>query len=228
MNKKIHALILGAALGTAAIAPAQADVVTFDDVSQDLFAVGQSFTSDGFRFTTALAGFGAVTDSASFVFGNAPTNANSQFYAGLSDAGVTMATVSTRAFYVDEFEFSFIPAVPGAFPPGDSPGRLLARYVTWGGISGEEAFDFSSADANGLFAFSIGKAGAGGLNQGLWSVTFLACLYDANGACVNPAGNEAQFALDNIYARVPEPGSLGLALLGLGMMAGVARRRRSN
>lgn len=226
MNKKIHALILGAALGTAAIAPAQADVVTFDLVSQDLFAVGQSFTSDGFRFTTALAGFGAVTDSASFVFGNAPTNANSQFYAGLSDAGVIME--SWGAIFIDKFEFSFIPAVGGVFPDGNVPGALVASYVTWAGVSGLETFDFSPADDSGLFAFSIGTAGAGALAQGVRSVTFLACLYDANGACVNPAGNEAQFALDNIYARVPEPGSLGLALLGLGMMAGVARRRRSN
>ena len=228
MNKKICALFLGAALGTA-IAPAQADVVTFDDVSQGFFNVGDSFTSGSdFRFTTALADFGAVADSGSLLFGNAPTNANSQFYAGLNDGGVTMATVSTRAFYIDEFEFSFIPAAPGVFQEDYVPGSLLARYVTWGGISGEEIFDFSAADPDGLFAFSVGKGGAGGLNQALWSVTFLACLYDVDGNCVNPAGNEAQFAIDNIYARVPEPGSLGLALLGLGLMAGVARRRRSN
>ncbi len=228
MNKKIHALILGAALGTAAIAPAQADVVTFDDLSPNIFFPGDSFTSGGdFRFTP-VAELGVVDDSSGFAFGNAPTNATSQFYAGLNDGGVTMATVSTRAFYIDEFEFSFIPAAPGVFPVDNVPGSLLARYVTWGGISGEEIFDFSAADVDGLFAFSVGKAGAGGLNQALWSVTFLACLYDVSGACVNPAGNQAQFAIDNIYARVPEPGSLGLALLGLGLMAGVARRRRSN
>ena len=129
--------------------------------------------------------------------------------------------------FIDKFEFDSS-LQWGACSGRQRPGRLVASYVTWAGVSGLETFDFSPADDSGLFAFSIGTAGAGALAQGVRSVTFLACLYDAKGDCVNPAGNEAQFALDNIYARVPEPGSLGLALLGLGMMAGVARRRRSN
>jgi hypothetical protein len=227
MNKKIGAWIFAAALSTAAIAPAQADLVTFDDMNPNVFGVGDSFTSGGFAFTADLAGFGVVDNSAGFVFGNAPTNAESQFYAGLNDGGLTMTTLNGRALAVDGFQFAFIPPVEGVFPPGDVPGYLVASYVTWAGDSGKELFEFSAADADGLFAFSVGKAGLGGLGQYLQSVTFFACV-NFDGQCYYPAENQAQFAIDNIYARVPEPGSLGLALLGLGLMAGVGRRRRSN
>jgi len=228
MNKKIGAWIFAAALSTAAIAPAQADLVTFDDMNPNVFGVGDSFTSGGFAFTADLAGFGVVDNSAGFVFGNAPTNATSQFYAGLNDGGLTIRALYGQSLAVDGFEFSFVPAVAGLFPPGEVPGYLVASYVTLAGVIGEELFEFSAADADGLFAFSgVGQAGTGGLTQYLKSVTFFACV-NFDGQCFYPAENQAQFAIDNIYARVPEPGSLGLALLGLGLMAGVGRRRRSN
>lgn len=228
MNKKIGAWIFAAALSTAAIAPAQADLVTFDDMSPNVFGVGDNFTSGGFAFTADLAGFGVVDNSAGFVFGNAPTNAESQFYAGLNDGGLTMTTLNGGALDIHGFEFSFIPPVEGVFPPGDVPGYLVASYVTLAGVSGQELFEFSAADADGLFAFSgVSQAGMGGLAGYLQSVTFFACV-KFDGQCFYPAENQAQFAIDNIYARVPEPGSLGLALLGLGLMAGVGRRRRSN
>jgi hypothetical protein len=57
----------------------------------------------------------------------------------------------------------------------------------------------------------------------LRSVTFLSCIYDGDD-CFLDAFNQSQFAIDNISA-VPEPGSLGLLVLSLGMMAGAARRR---
>lgn len=236
MNKKWGALVLGAALSLAATAPARADLVTFDDIGPSIYATTDTFSSGGFAFEQeddfgygAAGGFGVVDGPVGFnLFGNAPTNATSQFYAGLNDGALTMTTGNDRALFIDGFEFSFIPAVLGFYAEGEVPGYLVALYTTFAGATAYEAFAFSGADADGAFAFStIGLGGLGGLAQGLRSVTFFACVFTAQG-CVWPAENLGQFALDNIYARVPEPGSLGLALLGLGLMAGVARRRRSN
>ena len=236
MNKKWGALVLGAALSLAATAPAQAGLVTFDDIGPNIYGPTDTFSSGGFAFEQAddfgygpAGGFGVVDDSAGFsLFGNAPTNATSQFYAGLNDGALTMTTGNDRALFIDGFEFSFVPAVLGVYGEGEVPGYLVALYTTFAGATGFEFFEFSGADTDGAFAFStVGLGGLGGLAQGLSSVTFFACLL-SEGTCYWPAENQAQFALDNIYARVPEPGSLGLALLGLGLMACVARRRRSN
>ncbi len=235
IKTKCGSWLVGAALGLAAVAPAHADLVTFDNVDPNIFAIGEHFNSGGFRFEQASVydsglGFGVVDDPSAFLYGVAPTNADSQFYAGLNDGGVTMKKPGTnRAFYIDGFQFSFVPALTGIYAEGEAPGYLVAMFTTLAGDESLEFFEFSAADANGAFAFStLGLADLGGLAQSLRSVTFFACMM-FDGQCYYPAGNEAQFALDNIYATaVPEPGTLGLALLGLGLMAGVARRRRSN
>lgn len=227
--------LLGAALSLAAMVPAHADLVTFDNVDPNIFAIGEHFNSGGFRFEQASVldyglGFGVVDDPSAFIYGVAPTNAASQFYAGLNDGGLTMKKPGTnRAFYIDGFEFSFVPALTGIYAEGEVPALLVALFTTQAGDQGLELFAFSPADADGAFAFStLGLADLGGLAQSLRSVTFFACVLDY-GNCFYPGDNQAQFALDNIYATaVPEPGSLGLALLGLGLMAGAARRRRSN
>lgn len=235
IKTKFGTWLLGGALGLAAIAPAHADLVTFDNVDPSIYAIGEHFNSGGFRFEQASVfdaglGFGVVDDPSAFIYGVAPTNAASQFYAGLNDGGVTMKKPGTnRAFYIDGFEFSFIPALTGIYAEGEVPGVLVAAFTTLAGDQGLEFFDFSAADADGAFSFStLGLADLGALAQALRSVTFFAAI-SFDGDLYYPAGNEAQFALDNIYATaVPEPGSLGLALLGLGLMAGAARRRRSN
>ncbi len=221
-------LCLAAVLGLAAGTSARAELVTFEDVTPPSpFGDGESFVSGGFLFTQ-VGMFGVVDGPAGFsVFGNAPTNAVDQFYAGLNDTGVTMTTGNDRALFIDGFDFSFVPFVTGFYPENYSPGALLAYYETFSGALGMEYWFFSGADANGAFAFST--VGSGALaGQALRSVTFIACVFDEGGVCINPADNLAQFALDNIYARVPEPGSLGLALAGLALMGGLARRRKAN
>ena len=236
MNKKWGAWVLGAALSLAATSPAQADLVTFDDILPSAYGPTETFSSGGFAFEQEddfgygpAGGFGVVDNAAAYLSGNAPTNAMSQFYGGLNDGALTMTTGNDRALFIDGFQFSFIPAVPGLYLEGEVPGYLVALYTTFAGATTDfELFAFSGADANGAFAFStIGLGGLGKLAQGLRSVTFFAC-FGSVSSCTWPAEGQSQFALDNIYARVPEPGSLGLALLGLGLMAGVARRRRSN
>lgn len=232
MNNKIWGGLVGTALlSVALIAPAQAGVVTFDDVVPDIFIGDTNFSSGGFQFT-ATSGFtppgglvGIIDTPAGFAFGNAPSNAVDQFYAGLNDGGLTM-TAGPFSFLLKGFDFGFIPAVPFFYPEGYVPGLLVAFYTTDMGVDGVETFEFSGADADGLFAFSsIDSSGLGAFaDQALSSVTFLSCMYDGEN-CSLQSFNQSQFAIDNISATVPEPGSLALLVLGLGMMAGAARRR---
>lgn len=228
---RIFGAVAGAAmLSLSGVQTAGAGVVTFDDLTPDIYFGDTDFSSGGFAFTatsflTPPGGLvGSVDTAAGFMFGNAPTNAVDQFYAGLNDGALRMTTGNDRALLLSGFDFSFIPAVPG-FYVDYSPGALVVQFETWSGEIKLKFFEFPKGDPDGLFAFqSIGAADLGELGQALRSATFFACIY-ANEGCINPAGNEAQFALDNIYASVPEPGSLALLVLGLGLMAGAARRR---
>lgn len=233
MNKTNWGGLVGTALlGLTAIAPAHAGVVTFDDVGPDIYIDGSTFSSGGFQFT-ATSGFsepgglvGLIDTAEGFTpFGNAPTNAIDQFYAGLNDGGLMM-TAGGFDLTLKGFDFGFIPAVPFFYEEGYLPGLLVALYTTADGVDGLEMFEFSAADADGLFAFSsVGSQDLGALGaQALTSVTFLACLYEGND-CYLDAFNQAQFAIDNISATVPEPGSLALLVLGLGLTVGATRRR---
>ena len=66
-------------------------------------------------------------------------------------------------------------------------------------------------------------------NAFLDSLSISACVYDGSGACVNsldaPAGNAAQFSIDNLVVNVPEPTAPALLMLGALGMALTARRR---
>ena len=75
MNKKWGALVLGAALSLAATAPAQADLVTFDDIGPNIYGPTDTFSSGGFAFKQeddfgygAASGFGVVDGPVGFQF----------------------------------------------------------------------------------------------------------------------------------------------------------------
>jgi hypothetical protein len=233
MKNNVWGSLIGTAvLGLATAGPAAATVVTFDDVGPDFYIGDTDFRSGGYSFTansglTAPGGLVGVIDTAeAFVFANAPTNATSQFYGALNDGGLTMSG-GQFGFRLRGLEASFLPAIGGVYPEGYVPGLLVAFYVTLDGEEGYETFEFGPADADGLFAFaSLGLGDLGSLaGQSLGSVTFLSCMFLEDGSCLLDAFNQSQFALDNIDASVPEPGSLGLLAVGLGLMAGARRRR---
>lgn len=130
-----------------------------------------------------------------------------------------MTLNSGDLFYLRGFDMSFVqPQFPVS--SGLSVGHLLVLADTPNGLTSAE-FDFGLSDANGNWGFSSVATDA--LYQsGAYGVYFLACIDDGVGGCSldDPL---AQFAIDNI--RVPEPGSLLLVALGLGLAAASRRRR---
>lgn len=219
-----RALACAAAMGLAAAAPASAGTVTFEDVTPNLFGNGDSFTSGGFSFKVG-GDFGGVDSSAGFFY-PAPLGSDGQFYTGLNDSAVTMTAGNGLWSRIHGFDFSFVSPFP--LGPTMSPGALVAMGIDSAGAAFTQIWDFGDSDANGDFGFrSIDVSTLGALSGFVKSVTFLACLYDGNGFCVNPASNQAQFSIDNIHAELPEPASLALVIGALGLL-GATRRKAAN
>jgi MYXO-CTERM domain-containing protein len=223
--------MLGAlALAGVAAAPVHAEMINFESIAPGtILFPGDGVMQQGFSITTQFSP--AVVDT-SAAFGPGvgldlagPSGNATQFYIGLNDGVARLRASNGRVFRVAGFDYGFVSALTNLFNPGDVPGLLVADYVTSAGGTGFELFSFGAADVNGDFAFrSAGAAEMGALGMGVTQVDFFACTADANGNCAAVNVNFSQFALDNVSV-IPNPASLALAALGLGLLA--ATRRRS-
>lgn len=217
--KKIVSLALTTALATACLA-ASAGVVTFEGLTPTVYSNGEQFTKGEQQFTVrGQGGFdGAIID------GTDPLRcdvtvcpAGSTYYAGLNDGGLSFG-LGGNAFNLSGLDFAFI------LPVDALVDFAVGQLVVTGSDGSQVSKDFAM-QVNGLYGFSHWNFDGSFGQSRFTQVTFRACLYDGNGACVNPAANQAQFALDNI-AFVPEPGTAPLfALSLLGMLAAYRRRK---
>lgn len=228
MNKLFkNALItIGATL---AIPAASAAVIDFDSLSPDIYAAGDAFSDGNYKFTvgagpndTGFAGaIGSNVADACFLI-DCPVGNDSQYYLGLNDGSLNIASDVGMGFTLGKFEASFVAPVIANIP--FSVARLLISAQDYLGNTYNTSVELPGQNANGFWEFSGFAFDAPGLI--LKQIAFTACLTDVNGACVPLGENQAQFGLDNLnVSTVPEPASALLIALGLAGM-GIAYRRK--
>jgi hypothetical protein len=238
----LNKLVLGVATALALLgsATATAAVVNFESLSPDgIYVDGDTLGEAGYTLQ-AVDNHGGTSgvvglllngmDPTSCWLGGCPTNNTSHSYLGLNDGGVTIKKDDGGRFSLRSIDFGFVAPFGGL--PNFSYGRLqLTGTLANGGVV-NYALDFPGLDNNGNPLFGSATLPAGFGYAELTGLTISACLFDGNGGCTvapdisDPSIYQAQFAIDNLaLAEVPEPGSL--ALIGLGMGAFLARRRKS-
>lgn len=206
MKSKILGLLAVGLLVGPMAAQASAVVVDFEDVAIPAgTAVGDfsgfSRTSNGFNVLSAVGVFAGLENGT-----EGAGNGTTHFFG----SNVTM-TYDGKAFDLRAFDLGVdYLGDNGISEPLAFEVRIDFEY--WAGGS-----NWMTVGIGPDFDFPTFYAGAAG--DGLRSVTFSTSVLGSDGA-------PAQFALDNLQVRVPEPGTL--ALLGLGLAAfGVSRRRKA-
>jgi hypothetical protein len=204
---------------------ASAGVLTFDNFDSGIYSNGDMLTDGAATVTVrGQGGFdGAVingSDPTSCEVAVCPAGNLSKYYAGLNDGGVSFG-LGGDSFNLSGIDFGFILPIDALI------GFTVGQLVVTGNDGTSIAKDFALQNAStGDYSFAHWNFDGLFGNTRFTEVTFTACLYTDAGACVNPANNQAQFALDNI-AFVPEPASLPLVALSLAAMLAVCRRRKS-
>ena len=227
------------ALATSLLLSSPAWAVDFEDMSANLnlYATGDSFTSDGYTFTAfnsdnsydvvgaLVAGNQADSCSAGL---SCPQGDSTTYYSGLNDGGVSITSGSNGTFRVSSFDAGFI----GTSQSGSTAG--VARVELTGFSVAANAyitavFNLGGTDSSGNYSFStfslLNTAFAGTV---LSSLSVNACYVTTDGGCSWPANDLAQFAIDNISVQaVPEPETWEALLAGLAVVCAGASKART-
>lgn len=240
-----------ASLAALAAPAAQADIINFSatqnivsarlNAGDSTYNGGDAFRQDSYRFdvqdgpvarAAGLNGLaGALVDGANpfnCTILACPAGNQSKYFAGLNDGALLVTRDYGASFRLDGLDFGFIAPV-GGLADGNY-GQLRLSAVASDGSVISAAMDFAGQDAAGQFQFRNWIAGSAFAGRSLRSLSIDACLYTDGGDCINseadPAGNQAQYALDNLgVTAVPLPATPALLLLGLAGMGWVRRRR---
>jgi hypothetical protein len=238
----LNKLVLGVATALALLgsATATAAVVNFESLSPDgIYVDGDTLGEAGYTLQ-AVDNHGGTSgvvglllngmDPTSCWLGGCPTNNTSHFFLGLNDGGVTVTKTDGGLFSLRSLDYGFVAPFGGL--PNFSYGQLMLTGNLANGTTVGMSLDFPGMDASGNPLFDTATLPTAFGHTQLTGLTIRACLFDGNGGCTvapdisDPSIYQAQFAIDNLaLAEVPEPGSL--ALIGLGMGAFLARRRKS-
>lgn len=232
--KKLTAAALGA-LALMSAAPAMADVIDFESIGSATYNGKDVFSEYGYNMqvidsaaSTGTGGAGAVgngNDPYLCAVAACPVGNDSYYYMGVNDGGLKISRDDHKTFSLQSVEYAFLAPIGGL--PTVSYGMLTVLGQTAAGGTAVANFRFPILNSGGNSPFKTAGLDArfGGLQ--FTSVTFSSCIWDDGDACINPAGNQAQFALDNLtLTPVPEPETY--AMMGLGLAAiGLMSRRRS-
>ena len=234
--KKLTAAALGA-LALMSAAPAMADVIDFESIGSATYNGTEQFGEYGYTMQvidsaasqTGLGFAGAVgngEDPFLCAIAACPVGNSSYYYMGVNDGGLKISRDDHKTFSLQTLQYAFLPPVSGL--PPDSYGMLTVLGKTATGGTAVANFRFPVLNSTGNSPFRTAGLAAAFGNIQFTNVTISSCLWDDGGACINPAGNQAQFALDNLtLTPVPEPETY--AMMGLGLAAvGLMSRRRSN
>jgi len=231
--KRMAAAALGA-MALMGAAPAMADAIDFDSLDSNIYNGLDTFDTGAYHFLvidtpaagpdgTGFAGaIGNGGDPFLCAIAACPSGNSSNFYLGVNDGSVNISRGDHKAFSLRTVDYAFLAPVDNL--PGYSYGQLVVTGMTTGGGKVSYAFDFPEL-AGGSSPFLTANL-ASKFGSTLFSnVTISSCIFDGAG-CVNPSGNQAQFAFDNLtLAPVPEPSSYAMMGLGLAAISLVVRRR---
>ncbi|WP_229215529.1 NF038120 family PEP-CTERM protein [Duganella sp. CY15W] len=231
--KKLAAAAIGA-IALMGAAPAMADTINFESLAPTVFGGTEVFSEAGYNLTvidTPVAGPGGTgfagviingLDPNSCDIAACPVGNSSHFYAGVNDGSLNLARGDNKAFTLQSLDYGFVAPVGGL--ASYSYGQLTVVGQKAGGGTVSASFDFPAL-VGGNSPFVTASLASKFGNTLFSNVTISSCIFSGND-CVNPAGNQAQFALDNvILAAVPEPETYAMMGLGLAAIGLVARRR---